>query len=282
LNTFASAGQLTIGHALAIGGLERREAAYLLRAVTGHSAAYLIAHADQPLPADELQKFQDLVRRRHLGEPLAYLVGVREFHGLALEVTPAVLIPRPETELLVDSCLERLASDSPAKVLDLGTGSGAVALAIATQRCQARIFAVDVSHAALELAARNRKRHGLTARVHLIHSDWFSAIGEERFDLIVSNPPYIAEGDAHLGEGDLRFEPRQALVGGRDGLDAIRRIVSGAPHHLNPGGWLLLEHGYDQAAAVGELLATASFEGLIEEDDLAGHPRVAGGRLTGS
>lgn len=272
---------MTINEALAAGGIERREAGYLLRAVTGLSEAKLIAGAHQPLEGEELQRFQELARRRRNGEPLAYLVGWREFYGLELEVSPAVLIPRPETELLVELALQRLAEHQGTEVLDLGTGSGAIALAVAVRRPRARVLAVDVSADALEIAARNCRHHGL-AQVELRQGDWFAAVGDRRFDLIVSNPPYVAEGDGHLAEGDLRFEPQLALVGGSDGLHAIRRIVREAPTHLKPDGWLLLEHGYDQGAAVRALLVAAGFVQLVEENDLAGHVRVTGGRLTAS
>ena len=282
MSALANSGLLTLGEALAIEGIERREAGYLLRAVTGYGAAHLIAHAEERLQPELQQRFQELVRRRSRGEPLAYLIGVREFYGLEFEVTPAVLIPRPETELLVELALQRLPGDQPCTVLDLGTGSGAIALTLAALRPSASVIAVDASAPALEITARNCRRLGLASRVALQRSDWFTAVKDKRFDLIVSNPPYVPEGDPHLSEGDLRFEPRQALIGGRDGLEAIRRIVGEAPAYLAPGGWLLLEHGHDQAPAVRELLSGAGFESLVEETDLAGQPRVAGGRLTAS
>jgi len=274
------AGRVTINEALSCAGIERREAGYLLRAVTGLSQAKLIAEAHQLLEARQAQRFRELVHRRRDGEPLAYLLGTREFYGLEFDVTPAVLIPRPETELLVELTLQRLAKDEPVEILDLGTGSGAIALTIAALRPRARVVAVDVSLPALEVAARNRRRHGLT-HVELRQSDWFSALGGRRFDFVVSNPPYVAEGDPHLREGDLRYEPLAALVGGKDGLQAIRRIVREARQYMKAGGWLLLEHGYDQARALRQLLGTAGFELLFTQADLAGHPRVAGGRLTG-
>lgn len=282
MSALANSGLLTLGEALAIEGIERREAGYLLRAVTGYGAAHLVAHAEERLQPGLQQRFQELVRRRSRGEPLAYLIGVREFYGLEFEVTPAVLIPRPETELLVELALQRLPGDQPCTVLDLGTGSGAIALTLAALRPSASVIAVDASAPALEITARNCRRLGLASRVALQSSDWFAAVKGKRFDLIVSNPPYVPEGDPHLSEGDLRFEPRQALIGGRDGLEAIRRIVGEAPAYLAPGGWLLLEHGHDQAPAVRELLSGAGFESLVEETDLAGQPRVAGGRLTAS
>lgn len=272
---------MTINEALAAGGIERREAGYLLRAVTGLSQASLIAEAHQALKSEEVQRFEELARRRRNGEPLAYLVGTREFYGLVLEVSPAVLIPRPETELLVELALQRVPEHQAADILDLGTGSGAIALAVAARRPRACVLAVDVSADALEIAARNCRRHGLT-RVELRQGNWFAAVGDRRFDLIVSNPPYVAEGDGHLAEGDLRFEPKLALVGGADGLHAIRRIVREAPAHLKPDGWLLLEHGYDQGAAVRALLVAAGFSPLVQEADLAGYVRVTGGRLTAS
>jgi release factor glutamine methyltransferase len=239
----------------------------------------LIAEGRQPLTPEQLRRFEELVRRRENGEPLAYLVGTRAFYGLELEVSEAVLIPRPETELLVDLALQRLSQHDARDVLDLGTGSGAIALAIAANRVQACVLAVDISAEALEVAARNRRHHH-AGQMELNRSDWFAALGGRRFDVIVSNPPYVAQDDAHLGEGDLRFEPKLALVGGGDGLDAIRRIVRDAPGYLKQEGWLLLEHGYDQASAVRALLLAAGFGQLVQETDLAGHVRVTGGRLT--
>jgi release factor glutamine methyltransferase len=278
----ATCAALTVAQALAAAGIERREAGYLLQAVTGASAARLAAHPEWPLPPSQARRFAELAARRRHGEPIAYLVGHREFYGSEFEVNPAVLIPRPETERLVELALERLAPPTPARVLDLGTGSGAIALTIAALRPRAQVVAVDVSDEALAVAGRNRARLvPERSRVQLEQSDWFGALGGKRFDLIVANPPYVAADDPHLHQGDLRFEPKQALVGGEDGLEAIRRIVAEAPGHLVAGGWLLFEHGYDQAQACRELLRIAGFRELVAEKDLAGQPRIAGGRLTG-
>jgi release factor glutamine methyltransferase len=272
---------ITVSEALARAGLERAEAGYLLRAVTGANLAQLIAHPQRRLDASQSSRFAELARRRRQGEPIAYLVGRREFYGFDFEVSSAVLIPRPETELLVTLALQRVSDNAAARVLDLGTGSGAIGLAIAALRPQVRLVAVDLSEQALAVARRNCERLITDrGRVQLLHSDWFAALNGQRFDLIVANPPYVAAGDAHLREGDLRFEPREALIGGADGLESIRRIVSGAPRHLVPGGWLLLEHGYDQAGACRGLLEQAAFSRIVSESDLAGHPRVCGGRLT--
>jgi release factor glutamine methyltransferase len=272
---------ITIADALARAGLERAEAGYLLKAVTGASLAQLVAYPERRLDASQSGRFAELARRRRQGEPIAYLVGRREFYGFDFEVSPAVLIPRPETELLVTLALERLSESAAARVLDLGTGSGAIGLTIAALRPQVRLVAVDISEAALAVARRNCERLiSERGRVRLLRSDWFAALNGQRFDLIVSNPPYVAQGDAHLRKGDLRFEPQQALVGGADGLESMRRIVSGAPQHLTPGGWLLMEHGYDQAGACRRLLEQAGFAQLVSASDLARHPRVCGGRLT--
>jgi release factor glutamine methyltransferase len=206
---------------------------------------------------------------------VAYLTGEREFYGLPLRVTRDVLIPRPETELLVDLALERLPNRA-GRVVDLGTGSGAVAVAIAHAAPDAEVVAIDASPAALAVARENARRHG--AAIRFVEGDWFAGLAGERFDLIVSNPPYVAAGDGHLGEGDLRFEPRAALVGGPDGLDAIRAIVAGAKAHLAAGGWLLFEHGFDQAERCRSLLGMYGYADIEGWRDLAGIARVAGGR----
>ncbi|HZP92348.1 MAG TPA: peptide chain release factor N(5)-glutamine methyltransferase [Burkholderiales bacterium] len=278
MSGIAGASALTVGQALAAEGIDRGEAACLLRAVTAANLAHLIAHPDARLTPNQTQRFLDLVRRRRKGEPIAYLAGRREFYGLDFEVTPAVLVPRPETELLVELALERIPDKAPTRVLDLGTGSGAVGVSIAALRPSAEVVAVDASEQALELARGNGVRLAGGARLTFLRSDWFSALQGRRFDLILSNPPYVAEGDPHLARGDLRFEPRQALVGGADGLAAIRSIVGEAPRHLFEGGWLLFEHGFDQATACRELLEGTGFMDLITAQDLAGIPRVAGGR----
>jgi release factor glutamine methyltransferase len=257
----------------ALGALEAREARLLLAAATGFSEASVLAHPERELPAEAEARFRELAARRVRGEPVAYLLGEKEFYGLALAVNPAVLIPRPETELLVERALAR----GPASVLDLGTGSGAIALAIKRHLPAARVVAVERSAAALAVARRNALKLGL--EVDFRHGLWFAPVAGERFDLVVSNPPYVAMGDAHLQQGDLRFEPQSALVAGPEGLDALREIVRGAPSHLNPGGWLLVEHGLGQDAAVRELLREAGFDEIHTWPDLAGIARVSGGGL---
>jgi len=253
--------------------LEAREARLLLAAATGFSEASVLAHPERELPAEAEARFRDLAARRKHGEPIAYLLGEKEFYGLPLAVNPAVLIPRPESELLVALALAR----KPASVLDLGTGSGAIALAIKRHLPAARVIAVERSAAALAVARRNAVKLGL--EVDLRHGLWFEPVAGERFDLVVSNPPYVAMGDPHLDAGDLRFEPRSALVAGADGLESIRAIVRDAPGHLNPGGRLLLEHGLGQDAEVRKLLREAGLEGIATWPDLAGIARVSGGGL---
>ena len=209
---------------------------------------------------------------------MAYLLGDREFYGLAFKVTPAVLIPRPETELLVEVALERVAEDQSASILDLGTGSGCIAITLARLRPRARVVATDVSQQALAVAQENAAQHG-AHNLELRLGDWFEPVAGERFDLVVSNPPYVAEADRHLTEGDLRYEPRLALSAGRDGLSMLRSIVQQAPQHLHDAGWLLLEHGYDQGPAVHALLLQHGFHDVLTRADLAGIPRVTLGRL---
>lgn len=256
----------------------RLETQILLCHALGASRAWLLAHAaDRPSPA-QIERYHALLERRLAGEPVAYILGSREFYGLEFAVTPAVLIPRPETELLVELALARIPPDAPSRVLDLGTGSGAVAISIALNRRTAQLTAVDRSPEALEVARENARRLE-TGNVRFVASDWYAALGEERFELIVSNPPYIAAADSHLGQGDLRFEPPSALASGADGLDAIRIIAAGAAAYLTPGGWLLFEHGYDQAERCRELLAADGFREIATADDLAGIPRVTFGRV---
>jgi release factor glutamine methyltransferase len=258
--------------------LPASEARLLLGHVLGKPAAWLITHDADVLDEDVLLGFASLVARRAGGEPVAYLAGFREFFGREFEVSPAVLIPRPETELLVDVVLKSgVGAGVTATILDLGTGSGCIAITLALERPQARVAAVDASEAALHIARKNAERLG--ARLRLLQSDWFAALAGERFDLIVANPPYIAAGDPHLAAGDLRHEPSTALSSGADGLDDIRRIIAATPAHLAPGGQLWLEHGYDQAEAVRELLKAADLAGIEQHRDLAGIVRVSGGRL---
>lgn len=274
--------EATVGEALAwararIGALEAR---VLLSYASSWSSTKLTAWPERPLPPEVLQRFADLVERRAAGVPVAYLVREREFYGRRIRVTPSVLIPRPETETLVEVAIALALTLPPGhapRILDLGTGSGCVAITLALELPQAEVLAVDALPEALGLAMGNAAR--LKASVSFMESDWFSRIGPgETFDLIVSNPPYLAQDDPHLEEGDLRFEPRQALVAGETGLEAIAAIVSEAPRHLAEGGWLLLEHGWDQAQQVRGLLLDAGFLEVQSWKDLAGHERVSGGR----
>lgn len=275
---------ITVGQALARATARlhrspsaRVDAEALLRHVSGLDRASIIAKSEDELPPDIAQRFEALVARRVEGEPVAYLTGRREFWSLALAVTPDVLIPRSETELLVERALARIPLDSDHRVADLGTGSGAVALAIAIERPRARVVATEASAAALALARANAARLG-TANVEFRRGDWLAALATERLDMIVSNPPYVATGDPHLRQGDPRFEPRLALEAGADGLAALRRIVRDARGYLAPGGWLLLEHGYDQKAAVGALLAAEGYADVNDYPDYTGHDRVAEAR----
>lgn len=267
----------TIARALDSARLDPIDVRALLRHVLGVSDAYLIAHSRLALSEAQSELFAALVARRDAGEPVAYIVGAREFFSLEFKVTPAVLIPRPETETLVEFALERIVPDRAQHVLELGTGSGCIAISIARHRPRARVVAVDHSTAALAVAHDNARRHAVT-NLDLTASDWFSALAGRRFDLIVSNPPYIATGDPHLAQGDLRFESIAALVAGADGLACIRLIIAAAPQYLNGGGWLAFEHGYDQAARCRELLAHAGFNEVFSRTDLAGIERVCGGR----
>ncbi len=286
-------------------GSARIEVQMLLQQVLGVSRAHLLAHPEQALNEAQEASCRTLLQRRLAGEPLAYILGEREFFGLNFRVTRATLIPRPETELLVELALQRIPSPpaplpqvgegrsaSPLpltgeggrqagrgfRVLDLGTGSGAIALSIAHARPDIEVTAVDASQEALDVARENARRLNI-GNVRLLRSDWLSTLAGERFDLIVSNPPYIAENDAHLAQGDLRFEPRGALASGTDGMDDIRRIVAGAKEHLNRGGWLLFEHGYDQAERARERLGAAGYAEVFSAHDLAGIERVSGGMI---
>jgi release factor glutamine methyltransferase len=255
--------------------LDPLENRILLCHATGLSRVQLITQAERPLSNGEAARLAALVRRRLDGEPIAYIVGRREFFGLDFEVSDAVLIPRPDTELIVELALERLPQNG--RMLDMGTGSGAIAVAAAHTRPDARVTALDVSDAALDVARRNAAANG--ARVRFLRSDWFGALqADERFELIVSNPPYIAAGDEHLAQGDLRFEPVGALTDHADGLSALRTIIDGSPRHLEPGAWLLLEHGYDQAASVRALLVERGFSEVQSWRDLAGIERTSGGK----
>lgn len=279
----ASGGTPTIAQALAAAralGLDRLDAQWLLGHVLQQPSAWLISHDDQPLAAADAQAFDVLCRRRADGEPLAYLVGQAGFHGLTLQVTPDVLVPRPDTETLVDWALDLLPTLGVPHplVADLGTGSGAIALAVAHGHPAAQMTATDLSPAALAVAQANARRLGLS--LQWAAGAWWQALpAEARFHLVLSNPPYIAGADPHLPA--LRHEPLLALTPGGDGLDALRQIIAGAPAHLHPGGWLLLEHGWDQAAAVAALLADAGFHAMGHRSDLGGHLRCTGGRWDG-
>ena len=262
---------MTVQQALATSGIDAREARLLLAEVAGFSQASVVAFPEKELPAKTEESFFNLVSRRRRGEPIAYLIGHKGFYGLELTVNAAVLIPRPETELLVELTLEK----KPSSVLDLGTGSGAVALAVKKNLSKARIVAVEASAAALVVAKRNAVKLGL--EVDFRHGRWFEPVAGEAFDVIVANPPYVADGDPHLSE--LRYEPRSALVSGTDGLDAVREIIPRASGHLTPGGWLLLEHGMGQDGKVRALLSAAGLESVQSWPDLAGIPRVSGGKV---
>jgi len=270
---------VTIAAALAeaqhvIGRLEARA---LLRHVLQCDEAWLIAHGNEDLTVPQTAAYGALIGRRAAGEPVAYLTGSREFYGREFMVTPAVLIPRPETELLIELALQRLPADGGGRVLDLGAGSGCIGITIAAERPHAQVTLVDASADALDVARANAHRIA-AVNTTLLRSDWYAALGDARYDLIVANPPYVAAGDAHLTQGDLRFEPPSALVAGADGLADLRRIVAKAPEHLLPGGWLMCEHGHDQAEACAALLRDAGFVDVFAARDLAGIRRVSGGR----
>jgi release factor glutamine methyltransferase len=267
----------TITQALKEACIDAMEARVLLAALLRVSPVYLIAHGEQVLSSTQQACYRELLARRAAGEPVAYITGEREFYSRSFHVTPAVLIPRPESELLVDLALERLPVKDPALVLDLGTGSGCIAISIALARGGVRVCATDQSADALAVARGNTQRLG-AGNVDFAQGHWFDAVTGQRFHLIVSNPPYIAEGDAHLIKGDLRFEPRAALAAGAAGMADIRAIIAGARLHLLPGAWMLLEHGYDQAAQCRELLTQAGLAGVTSWRDLASLERVSGGQ----
>ena len=255
----------------------RLDAELLLAAALGKPRSYLRTWPERELAAEQLGLFRSHLQRRRQGEPVAYILGHQGFWSLDLEVAPHTLIPRPDTELLVESALALLPA-TPLAALDLGTGTGAIALALASERPGWQVTGVDRVEDAVALAERNRQRLQLD-NVRFLHSHWFSALAGQRFGLILSNPPYIRADDRHLEQGDVRFEPSSALVAGADGLDDIRAIIQAAPHYLLAGGWLLLEHGFDQAEAVRELLATAGFSEAHSRRDLGGHERISLGRF---
>ena len=268
---------MAVRQALAQCGLAPVDANALLAHVLGKDRAWLVAHATERLPQKEIAEFFASAKKRRDGHPIAYLTGTREFYSLTLQVTPDVLIPRPETETLVEAALAHVANDAATRVLDLGTGAGAIALAIARERPRAEVMAIDVSDAALAVATANAQRLGI-GNVRFAQSNWYAGLDETRFHVIVANPPYIAADDPHLREGDLRFEPRAALTPGGDGLDALRAIIAGAPDHLADSAALLVEHGYDQADAVHALFAQHGFVDIEARRDLAGHWRIVIGR----
>ena len=255
---------------------ERIDAELLLLHLLGKPRSWLYAHAGDALPAGVEVAFDALLARREAGEPIAYITGRRGFWSLDLEVTPATLIPRPETERLVELVLERLPRNAPCRVADLGTGSGAIALSLARELPRAQVVATDASAAALAVAERNARRLGI-ANASFVEGDWLAPLAGQRFDLIASNPPYIESDDPHLARGDLRFEPATALASGGDGLDDIRRIVVDAIPCLRPGGWLLFEHGWKQGEAARALLQAAGYADVFTAQDLEGRDRVSGG-----
>ncbi len=279
--TVEQALQLAVTTGPGLPRLERLDAGMLLLHALGrdpHERAWLLAHGTDELAPSALQNFQSLCAQRQDGMPMAYLLGRTEFYGLPLTITTEVLDPRDDTETLVDWALSLMPPDAALAVVDLGTGSGAIALALRHERPAAQVWAVDQSPAALAVARRNAEV--LELPVRWLQGNWLSSMpANQRFDLIVSNPPYIAATDPHMPA--LRHEPRQALVSGLDGLDDIRTLVDQAPGHLKPGGWLLLEHGHDQSAAVQALLRQAGFDQVQSRPDLAGIPRCTGGHWPG-
>jgi release factor glutamine methyltransferase len=256
---------------------DRLEAELLLVHVLDKPRSWLIAHADDALDAAHEADYAALVDRRRNGEPVAYITGRRGFWSFDLEVTPATLIPRPETELLVELALDKLPAKRASRIADLGTGSGAVALAVARECPRAQVVATDASAQALAVARRNAERLGI-ANVMFMQGDWLAPLADQRFDVIVSNPPYIEADDPHLAQGDLRFEPASALASGHDGLDDIRRIVADARNHLEAGGWLMMEHGWNQGEAVRAVLEAAGYREVFTTRDLEERDRVSGGR----
>lgn len=255
--------------------LDAFEARILLAHALQCSRVQLVMRQQEALSATEIAAVSALFMRRLEGEPIAYILQEREFFGLSFKVTPAVLIPRPETELLVELAATHLPEQG--RALDLGTGSGAIAVALAHTRPDAMLTATDISAAALVVAAHNAENHAV--KVRFVQSDWYAALGSEQFEMVISNPPYIVAGDAHLLQGDLRFEPVGALTDHADGLRALTAIIEGAPRHLLPAGWLLMEHGYDQSEAVCARLLQAGWQDVQSWPDLAGIARVSGGRL---
>jgi release factor glutamine methyltransferase len=258
-------------------GLPAAEASALLGHVLQQGRAWIIAHGKEPIDEGPARDIAALLARRSAGEPLAYITGEREFYGLTLKVNASVLIPRPETELVVERVLALVAGCAVPRILDLGTGSGAIAAAVAHALPDAEVWACDASPEALAVASANFARHGVVVR--LVNGNWFSELGGECFDVIASNPPYVADADPHLAEGDLRFEPAVALVAGADGLDCIRAIASSARRHLRRGGWLVVEHGYDHGPACTQLLTGLGYTAVSDACDLSGLARVCSGKI---
>lgn len=268
----------TINQALRHAELPRLEARMLLGHITGLNHAAMVSAGQDELPAVQWHAYQALVARRLAGEPVAYLLGKREFYGRDFAVSPAVLIPRPETELLVEAALEKVGRTRPARVVDLGTGSGIIACTLALEAPLWQLAAVDLSADALAIAGQNAANLGASVAFH--HGSWLAPLpAAVRYDAIVSNPPYIERHDHHLAEGDVRFEPRMALTDEGDGLDCLRAIAAAAPSRLLPGGWLLVEHGYDQGAACRSLFQAAGLQQVTTLQDLAGIDRVTLGQL---
>ena len=256
----------------------RLDVELLLAAALGKPRSFLHTWPERIVSSEAALKFAAYLQRRQTGEPVAYILGQQGFWKLDLEVAPHTLIPRPETEMLVEAALELVPAFAKSQVLDLGTGTGAIALALASERPAWQVTAVDRVLEAVALAERNRQRLQID-NAKVLSSHWFGSLEGKRFDLIISNPPYIADEDPHLVTGDVRFEPNSALVAGADGLDDLRLIIDQAPAHLNPEGWLLLEHGYDQGAAVRDLLSSHGFEKIQTRRDLGDHERITFGRL---
>lgn len=257
--------------------VSRIDARFLLQSVLNVEAAFLIAHADLLLGAEQIRRFQQLLARRIEGEPVAYLTGEKGFYDLVFEVTPDVLVPRPETELLVEIALSKIPLGQQCNILDLGTGSGAIAVTIAKHRPDAQVTAVDISSAALVVARKNAEKYAIK-NIAFVEADWFSGFSSEKFAVIVANPPYITLGDPHLEEDGLRFEPFIALTAQENGLECICKIIIQAPDYLENAGWLMLEHGYDQASVCQELLDRTDFLSIFTQSDLAGIDRVTGGQ----
>lgn len=278
--TISAVLEVATGRLMAALGLERREARLEARVLAARALAvtpaWLVGHDLDPLPPAEATALEALVARREAGEPVAYILGEREFHGHMFRVTPDVLIPRPETELLVETALERGPDDRPTRVLDLGTGSGCIAISLALARPRWKVWAVDRSVAALNVARDNARR--LEAQVRFLESNWFENLGGKLFDIVVANPPYVAEADPLLDKGDVRAEPRAALIAGPEGLDDLNYLITHASHHLTPEGWLIVEHGYNQGPDCQMLLSRNQFRDFDTLCDLAGQPRVSLGR----